>query len=540
MKRFLIILSLLMAVLTLTAAADDLITSPAPGNLLISPAPDEDRKALIESLHKGIIPITPDMTYDEFMSYMEVVDNSDNKILTAKFDTFLRVIEAYFYGNMTATEIFSRFTTKVDSVDINNMDEAYSTLFSMMDRFSYYLKPGEAESFFNPTASKGIGIKMIWRDAKDDAPAGIYVDEVADGSTAATAGIMIGDRIVEFNGVDMRGLGFEALAVYSTSVPADAETLTVTLERDGAEKEYTLTRGQNVFDEYTLTLHPEKELIYLDINSFMYENTAIHIGGELDIAVSQGYKNVIIDLQGNSGGDVYVAATLLSKFTPDVEVLFSMGRDGITDSVVFSSLGNGHKFDRISILVDSATASSAEIFADTLRNIAGAKIIGRQTFGKGVAQSVITFEDRSAVGITSYVAYDRNGNTYNEVGLIPDHRVVLKAERNKLSDKAPAFTVFDYVKAVEGAENDAVLGLEVRLETIGFLAPDKADGKWDSSTTEAVKAFRLYVGQESAGYLDADTYHKLMDAIEAYENTYYYTFSAYDYAYSFIPTASHR
>ena len=85
-----------------------------------------------------------------------------------------------------------------------------------------------------------------------------------------------------------------------------------------------------------------------------------------------------------------------------------------------------------------------------------------------------------------------------------------------------------------------MLGLEVRLETIGFLAPDKADGKWDSSTTEAVKAFRLYVGQESAGYLDADTYHKLMDAIEAYENTYYYTFSAYDYAYSFIPTASRR
>ena len=80
MKRFLIILSLLMAVLTLTAAADDLITSPAPGNLLISPAPDEDRKALIESLHKSIIPITPDTTYDEFMSYMEVVDNSDGKI----------------------------------------------------------------------------------------------------------------------------------------------------------------------------------------------------------------------------------------------------------------------------------------------------------------------------------------------------------------------------------------------------------------------------------------------------------------------------
>ena len=535
MKRFLIMISLLLAILTLTAFAEETVT--APDGLLISPAPDAERRALLESLHKGIIPVTPDMTYDEFMGYMEVVDNSDERILTAKFDTFLRIIEAYYYGNMTAAEVFSRFTSKVDSVDINNMDEAYSTLFSMMDRFSYYLKPGEAEHFFNPTASKGIGIKMIWRDATDTSPAGIYVDEVANNSTAEAAGIAVGDRIVGFNGVDMQGLGFEALGVYSTSVPEDAETLTITLERDGVETEYTLERGQNVFDEYTLTLHPEKKLIYLTIFSFMYESTALHIGEALDNAYAEGYRNVIIDLQGNSGGDVYVAATLLSKFTPDAELLFTMGRDGRKDVIAFASQGNGYRFDRISILVDRNTASSTEIFADTLRNIAGAKIYGQQTYGKGVAQSVLTFEDRSAVGITSYVAYDRNGGTYNEKGLKPDHNVLLRAERNKLPDNTPAFTVFDYAKAVEGAENSAVRGLEIRLEAIGFLAADEVDGKWDSSTSEAVKAFRLYIGQEAEPFLDLDTYHKLLEAVEAFENTYYYTYSAYEYAYSFIPFA---
>lgn len=537
MKKFLIILTLLTAIFTLTALAEDTVTSPAPDGMLISPAPDDAEKALIQSLHKGIIPLTPELTYDQFLSYMEVVDNSDNRILTAKFDTFVRVIDTYFYGNVSATEIFERFKSKVDSVDINNMDEAYSTLFSMMDRFSYYLKPGEAEAFFNPTASKGIGIKMIWRDATDTAPAGVYVDEVADNSTAAEAGIMIGDRIVEFNGVDMRGLGFEALAVYSTSVPADAETLTITLSRDGVDKEYTLTRGYNVFDEYTLTLHPEKDLIYLDINSFMNESSVIHIGAELDIAYAEGYRNVIIDLQGNSGGDVYVAAAVLSKFTPDVELLFTMGRDGIKDAFSFMSQGDGHRFENISILVDSSTASSAEIFADTLRNIAGAKIYGQQTFGKGVAQSVLTFEDRSAVGITSYVAYDRNGGTYNEIGLKPDYKVTLDVKQNTLPDNTPVFTVFDYVKAVEGAENSAVLALEIRLEAIGFLSPEQVDGKWESATSEAVKAFRLYIGQEAETYLDLDSYHKLVELINAYKRSYYYTYSAYEYAYRFIPVS---
>lgn len=529
MKKFLIILSLLTAIFTLTAFAEDAVTSPAP---------DNEEKALIQSLHKGIIPITPELTYDQFLSYMEVVDNSDSRILTAKFDTFIRVIETYFYGNVSATEVFERFKSKVDSVDINNMDEAYSTLFSMMDRFSYYLTPSEAKEFFNPTSSKGIGIKMIWRDATDAAPAGVYVDEVADNSAAAEAGIMIGDRIVEFNGVDMRGLGFEALAVYSTSVPEDAETLTLTLSRDGVDKEYTLVRGENVFDEYYLTLHPEKNLIYLDINSFMNESSAIHIGAELDIAYSEGYRNVIIDLQDNFGGDVYVAAEVLSKFTPDVELLFTVGRDGRKDTFSFVSQGNGHRFENISILVNSNTASSSEIFADTLRRMAGAKIFGQQTYGKGVAQSVLTFDDGATVGITSFVTYDRDGGTYNEIGLKPDYKVSLGIKQNTLPDNTPAFTVFDYVKAVEGAENSAVLALEIRLEAIGFLSPEQVDGKWESATSEAVKAFRIYIGQEADTYLDLDSYHKLVALINAYKNTYYYTYSAYEYAYRFIPSSN--
>lgn len=526
MKKILIFVSLLLMVLTLTATAD---------GMLISPSPDEERKALIVSLHNGIIPVTPDMTYGEFLSYMEIIDESNNKQLTAKFDTFLRVIESYYYGNMTEAEVFDRFVNTVDSVNINNMDETYSALFSMMDRFSYYLTPEEAEAFFEPTSSKGIGIKMIWRDSTDTAPAGIYVEEVADNSAADQAGIMIGDRIVEFDGVDIRGLGFEALAVYNNLVEPEAETLTVTLSRNGEEKEYTLVRGQNVFSEYTITLYPEKELIYLDINSFMYGKTAAHIGAELDIAAANGYKNVIIDLQGNSGGDVYVAASILSKFTPDVELLFTMGRDGRKDTYAFMSEGNGHSFNEINILVDSSTASSAEIFANTLRNIAGAKIIGWQTFGKGVAQSVLSFEDGSAVGITSYVAYDSNGNTYNEVGLIPDHRMFIKAIKHKLPEKTPAFTVFDYVKAVEGRENSAVLGLEIRLEAIGFLSPEQVDGKWESATSEAVKAFRLYIGKDAEAILDLDSYHALVDMVKEYQNTYYYTYSAFEYAYRFMP-----
>lgn len=497
-----------------------------------------DNRKILESLAEGIIPVNPDMTYEDLMGYMMVVDNSDNRIITTKLTTLISLISTYYYGDLTVNDVFDLFINSVDSIDINNMDETYNALFSVLDKFSYYLPPEETESFFSPTASKGIGIKMIWKDADGDRPAGTYVDEVADGSPAEEAGIQVGDRIVEFNGNDLRGLGYDALGAYNSQVDPDAETLDITLVRDSdskEEKKYTIPRAANVFDEHAMTLHPEKNLIYLDINSFMNASTAQEVSADIDVAWSLGYRNIIIDLEDNTGGDVNVASAILSKFLPDPQVLFFMGRDGSKTTIPFISSGNGYKFDKISILVNGGTASSAEIFADTLRRIAGASVIGTKTYGKGVAQSVFTFQDGSACGITSFVVYDRDGSTYNEKGLTPDSKVIPHIELNALPERVPIFTALDYHKAVEGAENSTVLGLEIRLEAIGFLSEEEVDGVWKDATTRAVAALQTYCGHTATGILDDPTYFSIIELVRKFERTYYFTYTAFDYAYRFFP-----
>ena len=267
----------------------------------------------------------------------------------------------------------------------------------------------------------------------------------------------------------------------------------------------------------------------------MGDTTATDIGAELDRAWSEGYRNIIIDLQGNSGGDVYIAADILSKFTPHKQILFYMGRDGRTDTYPFNSKGDGYTFDNVTVLVDSSTASAAEIFAQTLRAIANARIVGTKTFGKGVAQTVMSFEDGATIGVTTYVAYDIYGKTYNEVGIIPDSKVIPKIERNTLDKKTPVFTALNYTKAVEGAENAVVLGLETRLEAIGFLSEAEVDGVWKDATTRAVKALQKGGELEVSGKLDSDTYFLILALVNNWENTYYYTYTAFDYAYRFIP-----
>lgn len=529
MKKALI---LTLAVIMLSGFATNSLAAP----LLIAPAPQKsEEQQLIESLHKGIIPITPDMTYEEFLVLMSIVDESEDRLYTAKFETFVALIEYYHYGGLTAEEIFSGFAQSVTQVDINNMEPTYYALFDTLDKFSYYLNDRESESFFSPTSSKGIGIKMLWKDATDTDKAGIYVDEVADGSPAQKAGIAVGDRIVEFDGYNLEGLGFEALATYLSLVDPQAPTLQIKLAHGDVETEYNLERTTNLFDEHAITLYPEKNLIYIDINSFMYQATAYEISNAIDEAYAKGYTNVIVDLQDNSGGDIYVAAYILSKFTPYRELLFYMGRAGNLSSIVFSSYANGYSFDKVSVLVNGATASSAEIFADTLRKITDAQIIGSQTYGKGVAQSVFTFDDGAACGITTYVAYDKYGKTYNEVGIIPDSFVTGKIERNLLSPKAPPFTYLNYSKAVEGAKNSTVKGLEMRLETVGFLSEEEVDEAWTDSTTRALAAFQTACGFEVTGALDDQTYFAIMDLVKAYESTYSYTHTLFDYAYRFIP-----
>ncbi len=315
MMRKFIITVLILTILSVSAfATEGLLIAPNPNAVEMTPEAQAEREFLV-SLHKGIIPITDDMTYEDFLDYMMIIDNSDARTYSSKFETFVSLIEYYYYGKLTQEDIFSRFASSVESVDINDMEPTYKALFSVLDKFSYYLTPDEAKSFFTPTASKGAGVMMTWHEAEGDLPSGIYVDEVANGSPAEMAGIKVGDRIVGFNDHDLRGLGFQTLGIYISLIPDEEETLTITYVRDSESKEEkscTLLRVENLFDEYKITLYPQKRLVYLDIDSFMYEQTALDIAEELDIAHAKGYNNIIIDLQDNSGGDVYVAAAIAS------------------------------------------------------------------------------------------------------------------------------------------------------------------------------------------------------------------------------------
>lgn len=530
MKKIRILSLLLVLVFALSpfalAKTDDkipiLVEDPDPFGLgLELDDPYKDLSEL-ECLHNGLIRTYEGMTPDELYDCLRVIDESDGMFETQKLFYVLDYILYNYYGDFTAETLFNSFISKTPYLDLNNIDSVYDTLFSLLDKFSYHLTPDEADAFFSPTDAKGVGISTVWREPDGIHPSGMYVKAIATGSAALENGVKVGDRLVKINSVSVSGLGYSSVSRIINLESRDKETMTYTFERygkDGGVYTLELERRSVTFPEYSVEYYPEKNTFCLSIDSFMNDTTSAEVSAIIDSAWEEGYRKVIVDLQNNPGGSVEVAAKIASKFTSNKkELLFYMGRsDGV---VPFFSEGNGYDFESVTVLVNENSISSAEIFAITLRGVASATLIGEKTYGKGVAQVATRFIDGSAVGITAYVAYGPDGETYNEIGIIPDVKMYPEVNKNSLGEDTPAFTFPDIEYMVLGEENVAVLALEKRLLALQYLSSEEADGVFDDETSLALKYLQATYGLEETSVLDDKTFDLVVELIKVWEESF--------------------
>ncbi len=507
MKKFLVLLLVLLA-MTVTVAADS--------------DPYQDLSDL-ECLSKGIIRTSSTPTLNDFLDSLYIIDESEEHLDTNKFAYFCSAIEQLYYIPMTAEEAFMRFAEENPYVDVSDMDAVFSALFKTLDKYSYYLPADRSDTFWNPMSQKGIGISLVY-DSTGDAwgSVGTFVEGVALNSGAAEAGILMGDKLVSFMGLDISSLPFAAVSsLLSAAAQADLEELEIKIERFDGDKAlvrtYIVPRRETTFREFTFHLYPEENAFVIALDRFSDPNTPALLIERMKQLKEQGYKNAILDLRGNSGGDVQVAAGVIGAFIPSRQRVFTMGREGYLDYYSFYTTGIGVKFDSLYILVDSYSASSAEITALCLSQHAGGVIVGEKTVGKAVAQSAAQLVDGSTYGITTYVAYDNWGNTYNEKGIIPRYMISNEIVAYDFPTDLEWFNYINYVEAKKGAENEVVTALERRLEIMGFMKSEQVDGLWDSCTTDAVAALEYSLGLEVTGELSLTLVNCITDIINSYK-----------------------
>lgn len=286
------------------------------------------------------------------------------------------------------------------------------------DPFTEYFSAQELENFANSLEGNLFGIGVELRPG-DPYPGVLRVIPL---SPAEKAGIQPGDIIIAVDGADLKDLGFGK--VIEKIRGPKGSLVKITVDRPGKGRvTFTVARGRINLPTVDYSLL-DRQTGYIYIASFGSE-TAQEFKQALRDLSAQGMKSLVLDLRNNGGGYLQAAVDMVSKFLPPGSTVMSIvDKEGNRDTYVTS--GNPVAAGiPVAIVVNENSASAAEVLAGALRDHGKAKLVGTQTYGKGVLQTVIPLVGGGALKVTTHRYYTPSGLSLDHSGLMPDRQVII-------------------------------------------------------------------------------------------------------------------
>lgn len=280
------------------------------------------------------------------------------------------------------------------------------------DVYTGYYTPEEYASFMETSNGSYSGIgAMLSQDYNTGI---ITVVRAFEGSPAAEAGMQTNDILYMVKGEEVTG---KDLSLVVTDLKGE----------EGTEVELSILRGSDVID-LTITRRSievptvesrmiEGEIGYIAITEFD-DVTDEQFLAAFDALEAQGMKKLIIDLRDNGGGLVDVTCAILDRLLPEGLIVYTEDKYGNRQEE--KSDAENYFAGEMAVLVNGNSASASEIFAGAIKDYGVGTLIGTQTFGKGIVQSLFPLSDGSAVKITVSRYYTPEGNNIHEVGIEPD------------------------------------------------------------------------------------------------------------------------
>ena len=286
----------------------------------------------------------------------------------------------------------------------------------------------------------GMGVKIIYLNE------GLFVSEVAPDSPAGEAGLQSGDYIIALDGQDIRGAGADSIDAWLYGEEGSQVRLTVL--RGTEQFEVDVVRRQVVFPTVILE-NIENRVGWISCSAF--GSTTFQHFYDILSKYDNTVDEWVVDLRGNSGGDVYAAAFSAGCFVGSEAVAYFRDRQGLYyrcqsspeliekrgyyegDLLEYKLTGRATS-DPVPVLTDRYTASAAEMFAAILREAGAGLIIGERTYGKGVAQTIFDenysddkiaryFREKDALKVTTERIFYAGGATNDKVGVLPHFMV---------------------------------------------------------------------------------------------------------------------
>ena len=403
--------------------------------------------------------------------------------------------DRWFYGN------------QVEDLDSRLAEQAIAGMTTLEeDPHTNYFNLEEAKAFSQSLAGSNVGVGIsFYRNADDE----MTVRDVFLDSTADKAGLRTGDVLVKVGTKETKGLPNEEIT--QTIQNYEGQKLPVEVRR--GDELLTLTLEPGEYDS-TVVCETVDGIGIIDLSSFS-ENSGREFATAVKKLESQGVRNVIIDLRGNTGGYLSAAKDISEVLLPKDSVIFQeKDKDGNIQKLKTEQEGQAD-FDRIVILQDGSSASASEVLIGALKdNLDNVTTVGTQTYGKGTEQVSVPFTDGTSLKYTIAEWLTPSGESINRTGFAPDVEVGL----------SPVHTV-TYPGMEEGevivadSVNDNAGALQLFLQYLGYEV-DRTDTYFDAAGSEALRRFQADHDLEPTGEADKETFDQIADLtlIRIYES----------------------
>ncbi|MEL7034333.1 MAG: carboxyl-terminal processing protease CtpB [Cyanobacteria bacterium J06592_8] len=317
------------------------------------------------------------------------------------------------------------------SKNYSSREEAYRALRQALeeldDPYTRFMDPKQYERLTNQTAGElsGVGMQL----SLDEKTKRVVVVSPIKNSPAKAAGIQAGDQILEIDGISTEGMSVDQAA---EKIRGNVGTqVELRIQRQGQrEFDVTLTRARIELEAvfHRLNTEENRKVGYIRLREFN-SHAAEQMQEAMEELVEEDAEAFVLDLRGNPGGLLRSSIEIARMWMNDGIIVSTVDRDGSTQEI----RANRTAITTLPtvVLVDGNSASASEILAGAMKDNHRAVIMGDQTFGKALVQSVFSLSDGSGLAVTIAHYYTPNGTDISKKGVTPDVKLQLTDAQKK-------------------------------------------------------------------------------------------------------------
>lgn len=318
----------------------------------------------------------------------------------------------------------------VDSVNEDKLiEDAIKGMLESLDPHSSYTDAKETKELEEPLQGEFSGVGIQFNMNKDT----LYVIQTIPGGPSERVGVLAGDRIIYVNDTVIAGVKMKNSDIQKRLRGKKGTQVTIKVQRPGVKELITfrITRNNIPLHSIDAQYMLDERTGYLRISRFGAKTYEEMMDALSDLK-KQGMTQLVMDLSDNGGGYLNAAIDMCNEFLERGQLMVYTEGDNSPRNEANANGYGDYKDLPMVVMVNQYSASAAEIFAGAMQDWDRAVIVGRRTFGKGLVQRPIKFDDGSMMRLTVARYYTPSGRCIQK----PYDRGNKKAYEKELLDRA--------------------------------------------------------------------------------------------------------